>query len=73
MPRRYYKYLSIYDNYNIISTFGSIINVLSMILFFYIIYRQLTKKERFSSKDQFNRDPIYKIDYHHYIIKPIIV
>lgn len=41
MPRRIPNYPDAYYGWNLVSSFGSIISLLSLILFFYIIYNQL--------------------------------
>lgn len=41
LPRRYPNYPDAYYGWNLVSSFGSIISTISVILFFYIIYDQL--------------------------------
>jgi len=44
MPRRYADYPDIFKNWNYIASIGSMISLVSAILFIYIIYRQFTDK-----------------------------
>nr|YP_010277786.1 cytochrome c oxidase subunit I [Chelonus formosanus]UBR43338.1 cytochrome c oxidase subunit 1 [Chelonus formosanus]UDP58200.1 cytochrome c oxidase subunit 1 [Chelonus formosanus]UHY94327.1 cytochrome c oxidase subunit I [Chelonus formosanus]UJM44017.1 cytochrome c oxidase subunit I [Chelonus formosanus] len=44
MPRRYSDYFDMYMYWNILSSIGSMITLISMILFFYIIIESLMKK-----------------------------
>jgi cytochrome c oxidase subunit 1 len=41
MPRRIPNYPDAYYGWNLVSSFGSIISLLSLVLFFYVIYNQL--------------------------------
>jgi cytochrome c oxidase subunit 1 len=41
MPRRIYNYPDAFYGWNAVSSFGSLISLVSLILFFYIIYNQL--------------------------------
>lgn len=46
MPRRIPDYADAYYKWNVIASYGSIISVVSTIVFFYAIYRALADKER---------------------------
>ena len=41
-PRRYFDYADAYAFYNYVSSMGSIISLVAMIIFFYTVYRGLT-------------------------------
>jgi len=43
-PRRYYDYPDAYSGWNMISSFGSIISLVAMIIFIYVLYRLFTDK-----------------------------
>ncbi len=44
LPRRYSDYPDAYAGWNLISSFGSIVSLIGVFFFIYIIYRTLTDK-----------------------------
>ena len=54
MPRRIPDYPDAFFEWNWISSFGSLISTVSIVLFFYIAYITLTAGERVSSKNTWN-------------------
>lgn len=88
MPRRIPMYPDSYKNWNEIITYGSIVSFISLILFLYIIYKQLSEKIPFknyivheyfySSKMKENNSLTIEFvlnsipDYHHFKQLPVL-
>jgi heme/copper-type cytochrome/quinol oxidase subunit 1 len=45
MPRRYSDYVDAFANWNIIATYGSFISLISVFLFFTIVYKAFNIKK----------------------------
>lgn len=69
MPRRYVDYPIMYKKWHIISTIGSIITLISMIIFIIIIYKQLINKYKYKNYIKirnYTLDEVHIKNYHHY-------
>jgi heme/copper-type cytochrome/quinol oxidase subunit 1 len=51
MPRRVPDYPDAFSGWNAVASFGSLISVISALLFFYIVYETLTNGERIQKKN----------------------
>lgn len=77
MPRRIYDYPDIFEKWNTISSYGSIICLFSLFLFLYIIYQQITTEVFYHPKHyiQWSLDlvtPTAHTQDHHFNQIPII-
>ena len=54
MPRRVPDYPDAFSGWNAVASFGSLISVISALLFFYIVYETLTNGERIQKKNIWN-------------------
>lgn len=50
MPRRYSDYPDAFASWNLIASYGSIISLVSIFLFFYIVYNALTNQVKVINK-----------------------
>lgn len=62
MLRRYLNYLDAFYGWNAVSSLGSVISVISIVLWFYIIYDQLVNgyENKFNNKATVN---LYELDF----------